>query len=100
MQIGGFHGHQTLVLENDHFRVECLAEAGPRIVRLIPHWTGENLFAEVPNLTVNTDQGEFHYFGGHRLWTAPESLQGTYIPDSHGLSAKPITGGLRLTGII
>ena len=100
MQFGDFHGHQALILENNHFRMECLAEAGPRIVRLIPHWTGENLFAEMPKLTVNTEQGEFHYYGGHRLWIAPESLRGTYIPDNHGLSVKQITGGLRLTGIV
>ncbi len=46
-----FHGNKTVEYENQFFRVECLAEAGPRIVRLIPAWTGENLFAELPDMT-------------------------------------------------
>ena len=51
MKYGDFHGHKAVVLENEHFRLECLAQAGPRVVRLIPHWTGENIFAELPNLS-------------------------------------------------
>jgi len=99
MKYGDFHGHKTVVLENEHFRVECLAQAGPRIVRLIPSWTGENLFAEVPDFTTKTSAGEYHYFGGHRLWYAPESLSHAYIPDSQGISIKEVQDGLRLTGV-
>jgi len=99
MKYGDFHGHKAVVLENDHFRMECLAQAGPRIVRLIPHWTGENLFAEVPNFSTKTSSGEYQFFGGHRLWYAPESLPQTYIPDGHGITIKEVQDGLRLTGM-
>ena len=99
MRYGDFHGHKSVILENEHFQLECLAQAGPRVVRLIPKWTGENLFAEVPNFTTTTPFGEYHYFGGHRLWYAPESLSRTYHPDSHGISIKEVQDGLRLTGM-
>jgi hypothetical protein len=99
MRYGDFHGHKAIVLENDHFRLECLAQAGPRVVRLIPHWTGENLFAELPNMSTKTPSGEYHFFGGHRLWYAPESLAQTYIPDSHGISIKEVQDGIRLIGL-
>jgi hypothetical protein len=52
MVYGEYFGHKTVVYENEFFRIECLAEAGPRIVRLIPAWTGENLFAETPGAPV------------------------------------------------
>ncbi|HET9910000.1 MAG TPA: hypothetical protein VFQ23_25350 [Anaerolineales bacterium] len=99
MKYGNFHGHKSVILENVHFQVECLAQAGPRVVRLIPAWTGENLFAEVPDFTTKTTLGEYQYFGGHRLWYAPESLSRTYSPDSHGISIKEVQDGLRLTGM-
>lgn len=98
MNFGNFYGHKTVILENEFFRIECLAEAGPRIVRLIPTWTGENLFAEVPDFTTQSSSGEYHYFGGHRLWYAPESLAHTYIPDNHGVSVRTVSKGLRLAG--
>ncbi len=98
MQYGDFHGMQTVVLENKFFRIESLAQAGPRIVRLISKWTGENLFAETPEFSVRVPFGEYHYYGGHRIWIAPESTQASYIPDDIGASVKEVTGGYRIAG--
>ena len=98
MIFGDFHGHKTVVLENNFFRIECLAEAGPRIVRLIPNWTGENLFAELPGVTLKSPRGEYQLYGGHRLWRAPESFSGTYVPDDSGLVVKEVLNGIRLIG--
>lgn len=100
MQYGNFHGLKTVVLENRFFRIEFLAEAGPRIVRLIPQMTGENLFAETPQFSVRAPLGEFHYYGGHRLWIAPENLRTTYIPDDNGVSVSEATGGYRIIGAV
>src|SRR3990172_4821130 len=98
MEFGNFHGQKTVVLKNDFFQLECLAEAGPRIVRLIPNWTGENLFAELPNLTLPSGLGDYQVYGGHRLWLAPESVVRTFIPDGQGASYKEVQSGLRITG--
>lgn len=100
MQFGNFHGLQTAVLENRFFRIESLAGAGPRIVRLIPQWTGENLFAETPQFTLNATYGEYRYYGGHRLLTAPESLSKSYVPDDIGATVKEVTGGYRIAGAL
>ena len=100
MVFGDFYGLKTVLIENKHFRVECLAEAGPRIVRLIPLWTGENLFAELPNTTTQTPNGEYHFYGGHRLWVAPESPSKSHVPDDHGVTVKEVQNGIRLSGAI
>lgn len=101
MKRAEFYGRETIILANEFFQLECLAEAGPRIVRLIPEWMGENIFAEAPEAVAQTPYGDFHYLGGHRLWVAPESLERTYIPDDQeGVTAKRITHGLKLEGSI
>jgi len=99
MNRGEFYGRETIILANEFFQLECLAGAGPRIVRLIPSWLGENLFAEVPEAITQTTYGDFHFLGGHRFWIAPESLERTYIPDDReGVTAKKIPHGIRLEG--
>lgn len=98
MRRGDFYGHKTIILENESIQLECLAEVGPRIVRLIPAWIGENLFTEVPNDVTTTSFGAFHFWGGHRLWYAPEAMPRTYLPDDKGLAVKNILNGIQLTG--
>ena len=101
MNRGEFYGRETIILANEFFHLECLAEAGPRIVRLIPAWVGENIFAEVPEAVTQTTHGDFHFLGGHRLWIAPESFERTYIPDDRqGVTVKKAPHGLRLEGSI
>lgn len=100
MKTGDFHGSKTVIIENEHFQVECLAEAGPRIVRLIPSWMGENLFAETPDLFKTTPAGEFHFHGGHRLSAAPETVVHSYVPDNSGLTIEDKTNGVRLKGVV
>jgi len=100
MRSGDFHGHETVIIENEHFQLECLANAGPRIVRLIPAWLGENIFAEAPGAAIRTALGEYHYFGGHRLWTAPKSVTWSYTPDDYGVTVQEAHNGLKLVGSV
>ena len=100
MRLGDFHGYQTVIIENEHFQLECLASAGPRIVRLIPNWMGENIFAEAIDAVVRTALGRYRFYGGHRLWFAPKQVTQTYFPDNHGVTVKETKHGLDLVGSI
>ncbi len=92
-----FHGFPTHRLSSDVLDIDCLATAGPRLVRL-SYKGSPNLLAEVPEIVVPTPFGDYRYLGGHRLWHAPESMPGSYIPDGDGLSLSEIPGGLILDG--
>jgi hypothetical protein len=80
-----FHGLPTIALENEHFHIEALAQAGPRLVRAFVQGNSENIFAEVPGLKIDTSQGQYSLLGGHRLCHAPEAMPRTYIPDDQGV---------------
>ncbi len=46
-----------------------------------------NLFADLADTNpVQTQYGDFHFSGGHRLWHAPEAMPRSYIPDKFELS--------------
>ncbi|MEM7115212.1 MAG: hypothetical protein AAF614_22420 [Chloroflexota bacterium] len=81
-----FYGLPVKTIENEHLRLDVLAEAGPRIVRLFLSGSDLNLLAEVPDGFADTVNGRFHFRGGHRLWHAPEQFNRTYVPDSAGLT--------------
>lgn len=93
---GDFYGLKTGSLENGLLRVEFLAEAGPRIVRLQQSGSDENLLAELPDMRKETPFGDYFFRGGHRLWRAPENFPLSYLPDDAGLVAEPLPDGVRL----
>ena len=93
---GDFYGLETQIWQNEHIRLEFLAQAGPRIVRLSLANSEENLLAEVPEFTLSSANGLFYLRGGHRLWHGPETADRTYIPDNHGLTIEQTTNGLHL----
>jgi hypothetical protein len=94
--MGDFHGLPTRTLSSAHLRLEFLAEAGPRIVRLAVNGATENLLAEAPDSSWRTPLGEYHVRGGHRLWHAPEASPRTYVPDDCGLTVHEVPGGVEL----
>ena len=74
-----FQEFLTDIIEHKDLRIEYLTNAGPRIISL--HFQDINLFAQIPDVKVNTPNGIYRFLGGHRLWTAPENLATTYYPD-------------------
>lgn len=93
---GDFYGLPTRIISNAHLRLEFLAEAGPRIVRLMLAGSDENLLAEVPDVHWSTPYGEYFMRGGHRLWHAPEAIPRSSIPDNSGLVIEERDGAVRL----
>ncbi|HVN80941.1 MAG TPA: hypothetical protein VMW38_18270 [Terriglobia bacterium] len=74
-------------LSNGTVEVIVTTDIGPRIIRY--GFQGEeNLLAEVPDLKVTTELGDWKAWGGHRLWAAPESMPRTYSPDNTPIEYK------------
>lgn len=97
MKTVDYAGHECCVLENDALRLLVTRSIGPRIISF-GFRGGDNLFAELPNfVTELPDGGVFHFYGGHRLWQAPESLETTYVPDDSPVDISPLENGLQVT---
>jgi hypothetical protein len=91
-----FYGLPTRIISNNHLRLEFLAEAGPRIVRLMLAGSDENQLAETPDVHWTTPYGEYYLRGGHRLWHAPEAVPRSSVPDNSGLTIEELDGAVRL----
>jgi hypothetical protein len=92
-----FNSLPTRILENGRLRLEYLAEAGPRLVRL-SYRGSPNLLAEVPDIFWDTSRGPYYPLGGHRLWLSPEVPDVTYALDDRGLQVQDAPGGVELIG--
>ena len=68
-------------LSNDTVEVVVTTDVGPRIIRY-GFLGGDNALGECPETKVETELGEWRPWGGHRLWTAPEALPRSYVPDN------------------
>jgi hypothetical protein len=97
--MNGFHRLPTRHISSKFIQLEVLEHAGPRIVRL-RFRDSANLFAEVPDFVIPTDFGDYHMWGGHRLWHAPEAMPRTYFPDDEGNIITELQDGLLLQGQI
>jgi hypothetical protein len=74
-------------LSNGTVEVIVTTDIGPRIIRY--GFPGEdNILAEMPDTVVKTDYGEWKPWGGHRLWTAPEGMPRSYVPDNAPIEFK------------
>ncbi|KAF0240550.1 MAG: hypothetical protein FD180_4881 [Planctomycetota bacterium] len=69
---------------------------GPRILSL-RIGEGENVFAEVPDYTLDCPGGgKLRLLGGHRFWVAPEEPARTWRPDDRAVTIGPIEDGLEV----
>ncbi len=83
-------------LSNELVDLVVTTDVGPRIIRY--GFQGEaNEFKEYSEDAGKTGGEEFHLFGGHRLWHAPEHPIRTYFPDNYMVSARAYPKFLRVT---
>ncbi len=95
--MNNYYGQPIYHLSAGPLEIDCLSQAGPRIIGL--RYKGSpNLLAEVPQITTPTPFGDYHYIGGHRLWHAPELMPRSYIPDDEGVSITELANGVILSG--
>jgi len=93
-----FHGLPARLLSNDYLHLAYLEGAGPRIVHLSLAGAGDNIMAELPDLTIDTPAGPYRLYGGHRLWHAPEAMPRTYVLDDGGCTVQEAPGGAIILG--
>ncbi len=94
-----FYGLPTETIGNDHIRVEYLAAAGLRVVRLFVANSAcsENFLAETPAVSWDTPYGPYFLRGGHRLWHAPEGVPRSSLPEPRDLDIEAFSDGVRLS---
>ncbi len=89
-----FNDLECIVLENDLLQILVPKALGPRILSL-RFRGGENLLAELPDVTTERPDGkQYAFFGGHRLWLAPEDPLLTYALDDQAVEITPSEAGL------
>jgi hypothetical protein len=90
-------GQECYSLENDSLQLLVTHSVGPRILSF-GFKNGENLFAELPESVIDVPgRHVFHFYGGHRLWHAPEDPGRTYLPDDSPVEIVPSANGLTVT---
>jgi hypothetical protein len=97
MKTTKFLGQDCVYLENQAVSLLVTQSVGPRIINLCFNG-GDNLFAELPDfVTARPDGKPFYFYGGHRLWHAPENMPRTYSPDDKPVDIVPTSNGLLVT---
>jgi len=97
MQTIKYLGFDCVPLENASLNLLVTQSIGPRIISLRFNG-GDNLFAELPDFVTERPDGKlFHFYGGHRLWHAPENMARTYFPDDGPVDVIPEQFGLSVT---
>ncbi len=82
MEIVDFGGWPNCIrLSNGEIELIATTDVGPRIIRL-GFVGGQNLFHNFPATLGRVGDPEWHSYGGHRFWHAPEVFPRTYTPDN------------------
>src|SRR5919108_4021650 len=98
METSKFLGLECSVLENGTLKLLVTRSVGPRVLSF-GFKDGENIFAELPEAVIDYPEGGgvFHFYGGHRLWHAPEESRRTYLPDDSPVDIILFENGLMAT---
>ena len=97
MKTEKFFGQECVSLQNGSLELLVTKSVGPRVLSL-QLAGGENLMAELPDFVTDCPgTGTFHFYGGHRLWHAPEEPSRTYLPDDEPVEISPLENGLKAT---
>jgi len=88
-----YHGIDCVEPSNGNLSLLVTQSVGPRILSLRVG-ESDNLFAELPGVSLDFPGKEnFYFYGGHRLWHAPEDPVRTYLPDNQPVTIESVAGG-------
>lgn len=84
------HYGNVMKLSNGTVDVMATTDLGPRVI-FYGFTGGTNILGELDSSSVNkTELGEWHPWGGHRLWAAPEEMPRSYWPDNDPVRAETL----------
>ncbi|MGC8861817.1 MAG: hypothetical protein ACP5R5_03470 [Armatimonadota bacterium] len=92
------HYGNVVKLTNGTVDVMVTTDVGPRVI-YYGFCGGTNILGELPvSEAVKTDFGDWHPYGGHRLWAAPEAMPRSYWPDNSPVNVETVgDSAVRLT---
>jgi hypothetical protein len=97
MKTISFNNIECVEITNDCISLLVTKSVGPRIIGLRLKG-GDNLLAQLPGASVEAPgQKPFLFYGGHRLWIAPEWPDITYLPDDDPVEITSKPGGIVVT---
>ena len=74
-------------------------DIGPRILKLaLKSAPDQNLFGILPEAGVETPEGFWRIYGGHRLWTSPEAMPRSYSMDDVPVRIEEKDGSVKIYG--
>jgi hypothetical protein len=92
-----FRGWPTCYqVTNSAITLIATADVGPRVISL-SLTNGPNELYGVEADAGTTGGDDYRFYGGHRLWHAPEIVPRTYSPDNKSIQVEELKRGLRLT---
>ena len=87
-KIGGFN---TKLICMNNVTVGIASDIGPRILYVVSSERSDfNLFGVLPEAGIQTPEGFWRIYGGHRLWSSPEVK-----PRSYSMDDKPVNIDVR-----
>ena len=96
IETGETMGLKCMWISNGKIKLAVTTERGPR--GMFFGWqNGQNLLAELPDVTIPSVNGPYHLLGGHRLWHAPEWSTRTYWPETQTLKPTPSANGIQVS---
>ena len=100
MNTTSYQNFDCVSLGNESINLLVTQSVGPRIISLSLRGE-ENILADLPDFTVERPDGKtFRFYGGHRLWHAPEYMPRTYGIDDVPVDITPIANGFCVTQAI
>jgi len=98
---------RCLAIANEALEVLVTADVGPRIISFTPKGGSNLFFNDEEDRLVSRGEvfesifgpgAEFHFYGGHRLWLAPQYPLHTNVPDTEPLDVEVLPNGGVFTG--
>ncbi len=84
-----------LKLQDESLEMIITTDVGPRVISLSAPG-GKNMMNVDAATAGKTGGGDWHAYGGHRLWHSPEIMPRTYEPDNIPVEWKEVPNGVAL----